>query len=206
MEIKREIEGGIQMKFGKKIVGLAAATIALGIGTTQVFAASSWITDTASNVTFQYIPTANGSYYVMIPASALNGLTTTTPAVSTSIATPQVASTPVTTPTPTVSAPVATPTPAVSAPVTTPAPAVSAPVTTPAPAVSTPQGATISIERAKQIAQAKAPGATLWEIHPDYEHGRLVYEVELRNGYIEYSMDIDATTGAIYDYEVDYDD
>ena len=195
MEIKREIEGGIQMKFGKKIVGLAAATIALGIGTTQVFAASSWITDTASNVTFQYIPTANGSYYVMIPASALNGLTTTTPAVSTSIATPQVASTPVTTPTPTV-----------SAPVTTPTPAVSAPVTTPAPAVSTPQGATISIERAKQIAQAKAPGATLWEIHPDYEHGRLVYEVELRNGYIEYSMDIDATTGAIYDYEVGYDD
>ncbi len=185
MEIKREIEGGIQMKFGKKIVGLAAATLALGIGTTQVFAASSWITNTASNVNFQYIPTADGSsYYVMIPASALNGLTTTTPAVSTSIATPQVATTPVATPTPTVSAS----------------------VTTPAPAVSTPQGATISIERAKQIAQSKAPGATLWKIHPDYEHGRLVYEVELRNGYIEYEMEIDATTGAIYDYEVDYDD
>ena len=181
------------MKFGKKAVGLVAAIMALGIGTTQVFAASSWITDTASNVNFQYVPTANGSYYIIIPASALNGLTTTTPTVNTPVATTQVTSTPVATPT-------------VSTPVTTPAPTVSTPVATPAPTVSTPQGATISIERAKQIAQAKAPGATLWKIHPDYEHGRLVYEVELRNGYIEYSMDIDATTGAIYDYEVDYDD
>ena len=154
------------MKFGKKVVGLVAATMALGIGTTQVFAA-----------TYQTINTTNGQY-VLIPASEFNSITTTTPTVST---------------------PVATPAPAVSTPVATPTPVVNT------PQVSTPQGATISIERAKQIAQAKAPGATLWKIHPDYEHGRLVYEVELRNGYIEYSMDIDATTGAIYDYEVDYD-
>ncbi len=104
--------------------------------------------------------------------------------------------------------PAAAATPAVATPaVTTPAvatPAVTTPVVS-APAISTPQGAAISIDRAKQIAMSKVPGATLWKIEPDYEHGRLIYDVELRNGYIEYSMEIDATTGAIYDYDVDYD-
>ena len=33
-------KGGINMKFGKKAFGLIAATMALGIGTTQVFAAT----------------------------------------------------------------------------------------------------------------------------------------------------------------------
>ena len=37
------------------------------------------------------------------------------------------------------------------------------------------------------------------------DDGRYIYEVEMRSGRTEYSCDIDAATGAIFDWDVDYD-
>lgn len=275
-------KGGINMKFGKKAFGLIAATMALGIGTTQVFAAT-LTAEQAKNIASQYVPAGSvhlateqdwnkyeikmfnestGTFYeidinkttqqpISFDSEARYSYGSTQVTLSVEDAknvvlkeipdaqfitaylewddglqeykvtfynskitgeykiNPQSGAVldrdiKFTSNMAVQQSNVQTTVPAQTA-VTTPAPAAVTPVVT-APTISTPQGAAISIERAKQIAQSKAPGATLWKIHPDYEHGRLVYEVELRNGYIEYSMDIDATTGAIYDYEVDYDD
>ena len=53
----------------------------------------------------------------------------------------------------------------------------------------------ISMEQAKQIALSKAPNAVIWEIKMDIDDGRLIYEGEMKEGYIEYEFEIDATTG-----------
>ena len=37
------------------------------------------------------------------------------------------------------------------------------------------------------------------------DDGRYLYEIEMRSGRTEYSCDVDASTGAIYDWDVDYD-
>ena len=39
----------------------------------------------------------------------------------------------------------------------------------------------------------------------DRDDGRTVYEVEMRNGRMEYDCDIDAATGTILTWESDYD-
>lgn len=64
----------------------------------------------------------------------------------------------------------------------------------------------ISIEQAKQIAQSKAPNATLVKIKLDEDDGKLQYEGELKEGHIEYEFEIDATTGIIIEWDVDIDD
>ncbi|MCH5279339.1 MAG: PepSY domain-containing protein [Christensenellaceae bacterium] len=88
---------------------------------------------------------------------------------------------------------------------TTAAPATAAP-TTSSPAPS----AYIGKARAKQIALAHAglteDQVTGLSVEFDYDHGRAVYEVDFyANGY-EYEYDIDARTGAIIDFDSEYDD
>lgn len=68
-------------------------------------------------------------------------------------------------------------------------------------------GSTISNERAKEIALAEVPsGTTVVKCQLDWDDGRQVYELELRNGRTEYDFEIDAQTGDIVSRDVDYDD
>ena len=72
---------------------------------------------------------------------------------------------------------------------------------------STSSGSVISREKAQQIAQNKAgSGATVVKCQLDWDDGRQVYELELRNGRMEYECDIDAKSGSILKWEADYDD
>lgn len=67
----------------------------------------------------------------------------------------------------------------------------------------------ISRDRAIAIALERVPGATMSNVRHvelDHEHGRPYYEVELRVGRIEYEITIDARTGAIVEFDQDYDD
>ena len=73
-------------------------------------------------------------------------------------------------------------------------------------APSSSNGSYISREKAQQLAQAKAPGATLVELEFDYDDGRAVYEGELREGRMEYEFEIDASTGNFIKWEQDWDD
>ena len=65
----------------------------------------------------------------------------------------------------------------------------------------------IGLEKAKSIALGKISGASAGDIvkaHCDYDDGMLQYEVEIvYNGY-EYDFEINGTTGAIMDYDVDH--
>ena len=44
------------------------------------------------------------------------------------------------------------------------------------------------------------------EVEQDLDDGRLEYEVEIKSGGMEYEYTIDGTTGAILEYEREYDD
>ena len=64
----------------------------------------------------------------------------------------------------------------------------------------------ISADRAKEIALGRAPsGVTVVKCELERDDGRYIYEVEMRSGRTEYSCDIDAATGAIFDWDVDHD-
>ena len=64
----------------------------------------------------------------------------------------------------------------------------------------------ISADRAKEIALGRAPsGVTVVKCELERDDGRYIYEVEMRSGRTEYSCDIDAATGTIFDWDVDYD-
>ena len=63
--------------------------------------------------------------------------------------------------------------------------------------------AAISTEQAKQIALARVPGATDIRIHLDRDDGHLEYEGSIYYGSWEYEFTIDATTGAIREWERD---
>lgn len=77
------------------------------------------------------------------------------------------------------------------------------PSASPAPSASAGQ---ISEEQAREIAQKRAPGAQIVKCKLDRDDGRLVYELELREGRTEYECDIDASSGAVLKWDVDYDD
>ena len=64
----------------------------------------------------------------------------------------------------------------------------------------------LTMEQAKQIAQSKAPNAVLYEIKLDNDDGKMIYEGEMKEGYIEYEFEIDATTGVIIEWDIDIDD
>ena len=69
------------------------------------------------------------------------------------------------------------------------------------------QGA-VTLEQAKQAALeragVKASDARFTKAHQDYDDGRKVYELEFWKGNTEYDMEVDAATGRIRDYDVDY--
>lgn len=69
-------------------------------------------------------------------------------------------------------------------------------------------GTGITREKAQEIALAKVPGAAAGDIRKlklDRDDGKQVYEVEIFYKGAEYDMEIDAATGKILDYDVDYD-
>jgi len=62
-----------------------------------------------------------------------------------------------------------------------------------------------AIQTAMQHAGLSSSQITRQKCRLDYEHGRLVYEIDLHVGRMEYEYDIDANTGEILKYEVDSD-
>ena len=69
-----------------------------------------------------------------------------------------------------------------------------------APKTQTPQ--LITLDQAKQIALSKASGTV---VKAELDDDDLVYEIEIRNGKMEYDFEIDAKTSAILSYEEDLD-
>lgn len=71
-------------------------------------------------------------------------------------------------------------------------------------------GASISADRAKQIALehagVSANAVPYIKAELDYENGRLVYDVQFREGRMEYDYEIDANSGAVLKYEKEWDD
>ena len=64
----------------------------------------------------------------------------------------------------------------------------------------------ISEAKAKEIVETKAgTSGTYREFKLDWDDGRAVYEGELVNGRMEYEFEIDAVTGAILDWDADWD-
>ena len=70
------------------------------------------------------------------------------------------------------------------------------------PQTNTPQ-LVISLDQAKEIALSKAAGTV---VKAEFDEDDLVYEIEIRNGKMEYDFEIHAKTGAILSYEEDLDD
>lgn len=68
------------------------------------------------------------------------------------------------------------------------------------------QTASISADRAKQIALAKVPGAStanIYEFKLDYDDGRLEYEGKIIYNSMEYEFTIDASTGNVIGWDVE---
>lgn len=65
----------------------------------------------------------------------------------------------------------------------------------------------IGVERAKEIAlnHAGVSNVTFKKSELDRDDGRMVYEIEFYKNSMEYSYEIDATTGNILDYDIDRD-
>lgn len=76
----------------------------------------------------------------------------------------------------------------------------------PAPSVPASPDGLITEERAREIAQARAPGAQIVKVKLDRDDGQYVYEIELREGRTEYECEINAATGTVLKWDVDYDD
>lgn len=60
----------------------------------------------------------------------------------------------------------------------------------------------ISLDQAKEIALSKAAGTV---VKAELDEDDFVYEIEIRNGKMEYEFEIDAKTGAVVSYEEDLD-
>lgn len=84
-----------------------------------------------------------------------------------------------------------------------------APTATPAPTPNLPTSKYIGVNRAKAIALEhaglSASEARFTQVGMDREQGTTVYEIEFRQGRVEYEYKIDAATGRILDYEWDQD-
>lgn len=78
-----------------------------------------------------------------------------------------------------------------------------------APPSAVPGGAYIGMDRAKAAALdhagLTAAQVTFTHASMDRDHGKMVYEVEFRQGRTEYEYKIDAATGRILDHEMDVD-
>lgn len=62
----------------------------------------------------------------------------------------------------------------------------------------------ISQDKAISIALAKVKGQVT-DVELDNEHGKWIYEIEVKDGIVEYDFDIDAKTGKIVKFEKDID-
>lgn len=77
------------------------------------------------------------------------------------------------------------------------------------PVTPAPQGNYISVDQAKSIALSHAgvgTGATFIKAQLDHDDGRMVYEIEFYVGRTEYNVDVDAVSGTVVDYDMDYED
>lgn len=67
-------------------------------------------------------------------------------------------------------------------------------------------GAGVDQRRAGEIALAEVGGGRIVEIEAEWEHGRSVWDVEIRLDGVEHEVDVDRETGAVVRYERDDDD
>ena len=67
------------------------------------------------------------------------------------------------------------------------------------------QSTWISASKAAQIAR-KRVGGTVTKVERDWEHGRKIWEVELRKSRTEIDVDVDRKTGKILRIKREYDD
>lgn len=61
----------------------------------------------------------------------------------------------------------------------------------------------LTANEAQMIALQQVPDAEVKKIELDEKHGQLVYEIELRKGYSEYDVEIDAITGTVLKCKID---
>lgn len=124
----------------------------------------------------------------------------TQPATKGTTASPATPAAPISPDVTTASGDAATPNPPVT---TVPA---QAPVTAP----QTEATKQLSADEAKAIALAHAGLAesevSMTKVKLERDDGRIEYEIEFRQGYIEFEYEIDAESGAIIDFEKEYDD
>jgi len=96
-----------------------------------------------------------------------------------------------------------------TAPQSSPAPESVRPTASPAPATGQPTSMYIGSDRAKAIALDHAGLSSaqvrFTHIGMDRENGTVVYEIEFRQGGVEYEYEIDAATGRILNHERDAD-
>lgn len=62
-----------------------------------------------------------------------------------------------------------------------------------------------AVERALKHVGLKKSDVNYVQSHPDWEHGRHVYEIKFYQGGFEYEFDIDAKNGKILKFEKDWD-
>ncbi|MBQ6903160.1 MAG: PepSY domain-containing protein, partial [Lachnospiraceae bacterium] len=89
-------------------------------------------------------------------------------------------------------------------------PAPQAPAAPQQPVTTAPQqGDLITVDEAKSIALSHAgvgSGATFVKTELDHDDGRMVYEIEFYVGWTEYNVDVDAVSGAVVGFDIDYED
>ena len=83
------------------------------------------------------------------------------------------------------------------------------PAPQPAPQATQQQNVQLTKQQALDIALKHAgvsqSDVRMTKVKQDYEHGKLVYEIEFRIGRTEYEYEIDAYTGDIRKYDMDND-
>ena len=62
-----------------------------------------------------------------------------------------------------------------------------------------------AVERALKHVGLKKSDVNYVQSHPDWEHGRHVYEIKFYQGGFEYEFDVDAKSGKILKFEKDWD-
>lgn len=76
----------------------------------------------------------------------------------------------------------------------------------PAPSASAAPDGVIGEAKAREIALSHHPGAQVVKCELDWDDGKYIYEIELRDGRTQYECEMDAATGAVLKWDVDYDD